>query len=136
MISIIINRIHISSKIYLKNFRFDELTPELLQISDMSDDDSKLQLIENFLNKIGFRGLQTLLRQRKTAGSINYILPSRKYLTESFNMIYKDELTVGARALDKHCHRSKTDKFWGTIKGKLSVTHFTIIIYRKSEGEE
>jgi hypothetical protein len=88
-----------------------------VEISHCSTEEQKYERFEQFLDKIGIRGILTLLRQRKTAGSIDYFLPSRKQLIDSFSSTHNNQLSVGARALDKHCHRSVTDKFWGSIKG-------------------
>ncbi|KAL0479265.1 hypothetical protein AKO1_008089, partial [Acrasis kona] len=76
-----------------------------------------LQELSPFLSTIGFRGILTMLKQRKTPGSIDYFLPSRQQLINSFNVMHNKDLSVGGRALDKHCKRSVTDNFWGTMTG-------------------
>ena len=71
-----------------------------------------------------------MLGFRKTAGSQDICWPAIFELKESFNQphtVLTDEqkqkrknppskLTVGARALTKHCHRS-SEGFWGKFRG-------------------
>ena len=63
----------------------------------------------------------TLLGVRQTVGSLNNHLPPDINILKS-KFIEKNNpksiLTVGARALCKHCHRSVTDPFWPLQKGK------------------
>ena len=71
-----------------------------------------------------------MLGHRKTAGSQDISWPSLFELKESFNRPHTvlteeqkqkqknpaSKLTVGARALTKHCHRS-SEGFWGQFRG-------------------
>lgn len=99
-------------------------------------------LVGHVLTQIGVRGILTLLHVRKTAGSIDYFPPTKAQLLASFNDTHMSSvtveqasnkgsgsksskkstsmLTVGARALAKHCHRSVTDQWWGSITGSES----------------
>ncbi len=95
----------------------DSLTPLVLLLEEEGD---KCEILEQIVQKLGIRGLLTLLTVRKTVGSIDYFPPIRSELYKAFNQIHGGDLTVGARALTKHCHRSITDKWWGTIKGSSS----------------
>eukprot|EP00747_Dinoflagellata_sp_TGD_P224968 gnl/TRDRNA2_/TRDRNA2_98137_c1_seq1.p1 gnl/TRDRNA2_/TRDRNA2_98137_c1~~gnl/TRDRNA2_/TRDRNA2_98137_c1_seq1.p1 ORF type:complete len:309 (+),score=17.23 gnl/TRDRNA2_/TRDRNA2_98137_c1_seq1:139-927(+) len=69
------------------------------------------------LDNLDVWGVLSLLRSRRTIGSQPMLPPSVGVLRASFRRICnegsKSKLTVGARALAKHCHRSKT-KFWGS----------------------
>lgn len=78
---------------------------------------------ENFVLRMGPRGVLTCLGVRRTQGSIDKCLPPSKLVLErAFSQLHtaeeskKSALTVGARALTKHCHRS-SDGFWGKISG-------------------
>ena len=51
--------------------------------------------------------------------SITYLPPSIHQLIDSFNELDKNGLSVGARALAKHFHRS-TALFWGNVKGNTA----------------
>lgn len=67
------------------------------------------------------RLLLTFLGLRQTEGSLNNFLPPdinllKNKFEEKNNP--KSILTVGARALCKHCHRSITDPFWPNQTGK------------------
>ena len=68
------------------------------------------------------RGLLTLLRVRKTKGSIDHFPPSIRELVAAFNLpnTPSKPLTTGARALSKHCIRSK-DGWWGDDRGSDSL---------------
>jgi hypothetical protein len=74
-------------------------------------------LTDNFNPRL----LLTLLGVRQTVGSLNNHLPPDINILKS-KFIEKNNpksiLTVGARALCKHCHRSVTDPFWPIQKGK------------------
>lgn len=86
--------------------------------------------IREFLLSIEQRGIYTMLGLRKTTGSQLAIWPRRDTLLSGFNRphtVLTDEqrakirnppsqLTVGARALCKHAHRS-SEGFWGNVKG-------------------
>ena len=85
--------------------------------------------ISTFLSTIKFRGIMTIMGFRKTTGSQEVPWPTKNSLLESFNkpnnllteeefkrMKNPSKLTVGARALCKHAHRS-SEGFWGNPKG-------------------
>jgi len=66
------------------------------------------------------RGILTVLGIACTVGSVDRVPPCLHSLLVAFNTPNRPEhssiLTVGARALAKHCHRT-SDKYWGTAKG-------------------
>jgi hypothetical protein len=67
------------------------------------------------------RDILTFLGIRRTAGSIdNYIPLDKSILINKFKELnnQKSKLTVGAKALCKHSHRSVTDQFWPGQGGK------------------
>ena len=83
--------------------------------------------------QIGSRGIYTILGFRKTVGSQELIWPSGKELLENFNKPNQilsveemqrlkniSKLSVGARALQKHSHRS-SDGFWGHPTGSETL---------------
>ena len=53
---------------------------------------------------------------RKTTGSANALPPPRSDLIEAFSKPHHGKLSVGARALSKHYHRSQ-NLYWGELKG-------------------
>lgn len=71
---------------------------------------------------LDLRGVLDLLGLRKTAGSCDVLLPSRGTLLRSFNELHTptSKLTVGGRALSKHCHRDNSLKWWGECTGSKS----------------
>ena len=74
-------------------------------------------ITENFKPRL----LLTLLGIRQTEGSIdNFLPPDINLLINKFQEKNnpKSILTVGARALCKHCHRSISDPFWPNQTGK------------------
>ena len=75
------------------------------------------------------RGLLTCLGIRKTSGSKDVVPPPLTSVYENFNRRFTiltpkqmednfnpPKLTVGARALSKHAHRS-AEGFWGKVTG-------------------
>jgi hypothetical protein len=94
--------------------------------------------LRNLLQHLGIRGLMTMLGMRKTVGSQDLPWPQSSVLLLNFNKLntilcksfsinflaeeelkrlkHPPRLTVGARALCKHAHRS-SEGFWGIIKG-------------------
>lgn len=93
--------------------------------------------IIDLLKALGKRGIMTMMGFRKTIGSQEKIWPSSEELLGSFNkpnqILTEEErlrlknmknvpskLTVGARALCKHAHRS-SEGFWGEPRGTESV---------------
>eukprot|EP00300_Choanocystis_sp_HF-7_P013635 c18382_g1_i1.p1 GENE.c18382_g1_i1~~c18382_g1_i1.p1 ORF type:complete len:210 (-),score=29.01 c18382_g1_i1:430-1020(-) len=66
---------------------------------------------------LGLSGVRTLLGIRHTVGSVtNALPPSRTVMEVAFQQLHSGTkgsiLTVGARALAKHCHRSRNG-WWG-----------------------
>lgn len=87
--------------------------------------DKNLNIIENIINNIFIeftcRDLLTFLGIRRTKGSIdNYIPLDKNILISKFKELNnaKSKLTVGAKALCKHSHRSVTESFWPGQDGK------------------
>ena len=78
----------------------------------------------------GVRGLMLVLGMRWTVGSVATVPPPRHELVSAFNQLHmplhvkkkttkrniKHTLTVGARALTKHAHRS-SESWWGSMNG-------------------
>jgi len=69
------------------------------------------------LSALGRRGCLGLLGLRNTTGSADTLPPRRARLMAGFRVAHKQKvkgsaLTVGARALAKHCHRA-SDQWWG-----------------------
>jgi len=86
------------------------------------DDTSRCSVVTQLLSKIQVRGILTLLRVRKTKGSIDHFPPSCKQMLAAFYSPHSHAkpLSVGARALSKHYLRS-TDGWWGDNKGSDPV---------------
>ena len=87
--------------------------------------DKNLNIIEYIINNIFIeftcRDLLTFLGIRRTKGSIdNYIPLDKNILINKFKELNnaKSKLTVGAKALCKHSHRSVTESFWPGQDGK------------------
>ena len=84
--------------------------------------------LEELVLALGPRGFLTCLGVRETVGSVSdFSLPPYSLLESLFNYMHTSEeerihprshsiLTVGARALTKHAHRS-SEGFWGTVTG-------------------
>lgn len=64
------------------------------------------------------RGILSLMGVRKTVGSVDRMIPSRSSLITMFDELnsLNSPLTVGARALCKHCIRCSS-KWWGEMDG-------------------
>lgn len=88
-----------------------------------------MEQCERVLCALGIRGILTTLGVRKTVASGDMILPDKKLLIKNFckpiaelteeeKMKRKvvEKLTVGARALMKHAHRS-SEGFWSSGTG-------------------
>ena len=90
----------------------------LTKIIKSNNNEFNFNLLNNILTP---RNILTLLGIRETTGSLNNYLPiDKNILINSFNNLHspKSKLTVGARALTKHSHRSITDNFWPDQNGK------------------
>ena len=78
-------------------------------------------ILENIFFTFNCRDLLTFFGIRKTIGSINNYIPlDKNILINKFKELNnpKSILTVGAKALCKHSHRSVTDPFWPGQGGK------------------
>jgi len=129
LLIIIINNILICQKNKKFIFKFYPLNSFVSEITNSSIESlSKIlfnnDLNFNFLNNIlSPRNILTLLGIRETIGSSNEYIPIEiNILKNSFNKLHsnKAKITVGARALTKHSHRSITEKFWPDQNGKES----------------
>lgn len=89
--------------------------------TEISDEEKHLQF-SSIIKILGVRGLLDLLNIRHTQGSVDIFPPPVKVLIESFNEKHKPNanLTVGARALSKHCHRDSSE-WWGACAGSEQV---------------
>ena len=56
---------------------------------------------------------------RKTTASVDYFPPTVEQLVVAFNNVEKKGLSVGARAVSKHYHRSK-NLWWGSVQGNYA----------------
>ena len=100
------------------------ITPYITDLISHITDSSALTIAENLLINLGPRGVLFCLGVRRTQGSTDqYMLPQRSIIESSFSQIYSKEeskgssnLSVGARSLTKHAHRS-SEGFWGKIAG-------------------
>lgn len=100
------------------------------QNEQAADEQLLLTLVKDLLLNLSPRGLLTMLGFRKTAGSQDICWPAMFELKDSFNRPHTvlteeqkqtrknpaSKLTVGARALTKHCNRS-SEGFWGQFRG-------------------
>lgn len=101
-----------------------DITPFITDLISHLSDSSALTIAENLLINLGPRGVLFCLGVRRTQGSTDkYMLPQRNIIENSFSQIYSKEesknssnLSVGARSLTKHAHRS-SEGFWGKISG-------------------
>lgn len=78
-----------------------------------------LECMNTIMESLGINGVRVLLRLRRTLGSIpNAVPPSPRLLIKSFCEPLRPKLvlSVGARALAKHSHRSEKG-WWGECKG-------------------
>ena len=78
-------------------------------------------IIDKIFIDFNCRDLLTFLGIRKTTGSIDYYIPlDKNMIINKFKELNnpKSTLTVGAKALCKHSHRSVTDPFWPGQGGK------------------
>ncbi|CAD5123726.1 DgyrCDS12044 [Dimorphilus gyrociliatus] len=106
-----------------RSFNFKKITDLLDGIQTLWDHSSKAEQnfsVRKMLMILGKRGILDLLGVRKTVGSKDIFPPPRKLLEDTFQQLNNPGsiLTVGARALAKHCHRDETDGWWGKCKGR------------------
>lgn len=100
-----------------------QFTSIVLDFVSRVSEANAVSLGESVLLSLGVRGVLTCLGIRRTQGSVNsYLPPTREALVRAFKQRHTKEesknstLTVGARALTKHYHRS-SEGFWGKSKG-------------------
>ena len=100
-------------------------------------DEEKVKQLTSVVKLLGARGLLDLLNIRHTQGSVDSFPPSMSTLVASFNKKHKPNtnLTVGARALSKHCHRDVTHEWWGACVGteQAKNEHANTILMRVLE---
>jgi hypothetical protein len=77
-----------------------------------------LRACEEALKYLGERGVLSLLGLVCTSGSVEILPPCQHTLMQAFREPQRPhmKLTVGARALAKHCHRG-SDAWWGQCTG-------------------
>ena len=128
---------------WMKNGRRDTRNPEMLEecrsvtekqiTNDFVDQKLKACLLDTeictrkslileILENLGLRGILDLLGMKQTVGSVDMLPPPLSTLWESFERKHKPnaELSCGARALSKHCHRDSTSQWWGSSTGSES----------------
>ena len=128
---------------WMKNGKCTTINPELLQecrnevekqrshdlvdkkLKDYSINDdicTRKELVLEILDSLKLRGILDLLGMKQTVGSVDMLPPSLSTLLESFRKKHKPnaELSCGARALSKHCHRDSTSQWWGISTGSKS----------------
>ncbi|KAK2169847.1 hypothetical protein LSH36_6g01092 [Paralvinella palmiformis] len=104
------------------------ITPMLSSLQSLwsvwSEDERKYTL-RNLIKLLEKRGLLDLLGIRKTVGTYDLWPPPRRVLERTFKEKHKPMtdsiLTVGARALAKHCHRDETSSWWGECTGRYGI---------------
>eukprot|EP00055_Hartaetosiga_balthica_P017304 m.114974 g.114974 ORF g.114974 m.114974 type:complete len:304 (-) comp9285_c0_seq2:1433-2344(-) len=92
---------------------------EEIQSLFRSEGCSKVGAFLSLLDSMSMHHLQFFCGIQFTIGTIPVIPPLLSQLCASFRKLHssKSKLTVGARALLKHCHRDTSAKFWGTPTG-------------------
>jgi len=121
----------------------NEVTPKLKKLKTLftvwSDDEILHELLD-IIKCLQIRGLLDLLGIRKTVGTVEIWPPPQQVLYETFQQPHKPNsdsvLTVGARALAKHCHRDQTCTWWGVSTGSESVknSHAIEVMERIMDG--
>ena len=116
-------------------YYMSEITLQI-SVGSKGDDDKivRNQLTDtavSLLTRLGPRVLAALLHIRTTVGCVTDALPpSRAELLDAFERPHRaaksSRLTVGARALAKHCHRG-TKGWWGSCKGSESVKNLAAL---------
>ena len=72
------------------------------------------------------KGVMALLGMRRSHKSVDMLPPPRCIMLRAFTALHrpkpnaKHSITVGARALTKHAHRS-SEEWWGVMKGSDST---------------
>lgn len=82
----------------------------------------KQRVMQEILETLQLRGILDLLGMRQTVGSVDVFPPPESLLWKSFREKHKPNtnLSCGARALSKHCHRDSTSSWWGASTGSES----------------
>lgn len=92
-----------------------------------------MDLSNELLARLTKGDILKLLGFRKTLGSLEQLPPDLVNLWTSYQVLHNENarITVGARALSKHCHRSR-DKWWGESTGNEHAKnrHALIILQR------
>eukprot|EP00123_Amoebidium_parasiticum_P007973 comp18490_c0_seq1/m.19862 comp18490_c0_seq1/g.19862 ORF comp18490_c0_seq1/g.19862 comp18490_c0_seq1/m.19862 type:complete len:309 (-) comp18490_c0_seq1:261-1187(-) len=108
----------------------------LAELRACEEEAAARQLLKGILEVLGEWGLLSFLRLRHTVGSLPRCPPPVSSLCDSFNQRHKPNtaalLTVGARALAKHCQRDCTSAWWGVSTGseQQKNTHAEGVLYR------
>ena len=128
---------------WMKNEKCSRMNPELLQecrnevetqklhafvdkklkdYSQTNEISAREGLVLEILENLKLRGILDLLGMKQTVGSVDMLPPSLTTLLESFKRKHKPnaQLSCGARALSKHCHRDSTSHWWGISTGSES----------------
>ncbi len=97
------------------------LLESLQSLWELWSSDERMFKVKEVIQKLGKRGLLDLLGIRRTVGSIDAWPAPRQVLEQTFKKPNKPDtasmLSVGARALSKHCHRDQTTSWWGDCTG-------------------
>jgi len=116
----------LDEKLYMQNRQenIDIIRPLLQGLKSLHSlwtQDEKFYSFRDVLVRLGKRGLLDILGLRKTIGSFDLWPPAREVLEATFCSRHSPQseslLTVGARALAKHCHRDQTMSWWGNCTG-------------------
>lgn len=92
--------------------------------------EERVALLVDLFKCCGKRGILRMLNMRHTAGSQEgFLPPSHACLLAAFNAQHvKGEttvsMTVGGRALAKHCGRDRTLAWWGSVSGTPAVVNW------------
>lgn len=119
-----------------KNHRFKDST--LINLQRLTDTEKTTGVLDLALLKSIFYSLRkwdvlVLLGFGRTEGSLDVLPPDISQLWQSFEAQHhpKSKLTVGARALTKHCNRS-SELFWGVCTGtEANKNRHSLEILRK-----
>lgn len=92
--------------------------------------EERVERMRQIFCECGARGISRILNMRHTAGSQDGLLPpSHAVLLAAFNANHvKGEttvaLSVGGRALAKHCRRDRTLAWWGKAEGTANLINW------------
>ena len=104
------------------NHDFKDTTKSVFQklsVSFEKDEDNSEELLKELIEDLRKSDILVLMGLGRTEGSLNVLPPDLYTIWNSFQQNHhpKSKLTVGARALTKHSHRS-SELFWGVCTGK------------------